>query len=294
MSIDLHTHSTASDGTVPPADLMAAAPAAGVSVIALTDHDSTGGWDEAATALPPGLTLVPGAEISCRYPVPVAGGGTTRVAVHLLALLFDRAEPAFAAARESLRVSRSSRGRRIVGRLQQAGYDVDWARVRALAAGAPVGRPHLARALVEIGAVRDVPEAFVRLLESTGPYYEPKADLDAVHAIEMVRAAGGVPVLAHPFAHRRGPCVDRAAVAVMRDAGLLGIEVDHPDHDPTARADAAAIAGTLGLIGTGSSDYHGTNKPTALGIETTAPAAYHRIVDAAGGARPITAIACRP
>lgn len=286
MNIDLHTHSSASDGTTPPDDLVRQAALAGLDVLALTDHDTTAGWDDAIAALPPGLALVPGAEISCVYADTARGP----IAVHLLALLFDRGDIAFAAARCGLRESRLLRGRHIVDRLVAGGFDLDWDRVLTISAGAPVGRPHIALGLVEIGAASSVPDAFARLLGSDGPYYVRKADLDVIDAIALVRGAGGVPVFAHPFAHRRGRVLDEAAIAGMARAGLLAIEVHHPDHDAVAREHAREIADRFGLVGTGSSDFHGSNKTTPLAAERTDPAAYHRIVELASGARPVVAV----
>ncbi len=282
MAIDLHTHSTASDGTVAPADLMVEAAAAGLSVVALTDHDTTAGWDDAAAALPPGLTLVPGAEISCVYV-----GADGPISVHLLALLFDRGDQPFAQARAGLRESRSGRGRQIVDKLRADDFPIDWAQVERIAGGAPVGRPHIARALVASGAASDVPDAFARLLFSGSPYYVRKVDLPIMQAIALVRAAGGVPVFAHPFAHRRGRVVGDEVIEAMTAAGLAGIEVDHPDHDDESRAHAARLAARLGLIGTGSSDYHGTNKTTPIAACTSDPASYAAIVELATGAEPI-------
>jgi 3',5'-nucleoside bisphosphate phosphatase len=276
--IDLHTHSTASDGTTPPGELMRLAADAGLDVVGLTDHDTIEGVDAAAAALPAGLTLVPGAEISCTY------GG---VSLHLLAYLFDPAEPALDEAMRALRESRVGRAERMVRRLEQDGTGVTWQRVRALAGGT-VGRPHVARALVELGHVGSVGEAFSpQWLGTHGRYWEPKLELDVVHGVRLVVGAGGVAVFAHPAAVRRGRTVGDDVVVAMAEAGLTGLEVDHVDHDEPARRHLRGLAGELGLLTTGSSDFHGDNKPVVLGENTTSPQAYAALLARATGAEPI-------
>ncbi len=278
--IDLHTHSTASDGTALPAAVVQEAAAAGLDVVALTDHDTTQGWVEAAAALPAGLSLVRGAELSA-----VHGG----VSLHLLAYLFDPDEPVLAAALGELRDARVRRAELMARALEAAGTGVTWARVQELAQGT-VGRPHLARALIEQGHVGSVAEAFTsQWIGADGPYWVPREDLDAVTAIALVRDAGGVTVLAHPRASARGDTVDDAAVAELAVAGLLGLEVDHVDHDEQARADLAGLAADLGLLMTGSSDFHGASKPVRLGAHLTSPAAYERLVSAATGVEVLAA-----
>jgi 3',5'-nucleoside bisphosphate phosphatase len=274
MRIDLHAHTTASDGTDTPAELVAAAVAAGLDVLAVTDHDSTSGWAPALAARPRGLTIVPGAEFSCVYHDPDG----RRVGLHLLGYLFDPDDAALRAERFRLRESRRHRARIIVDRLAADGYPIAWHRVQALAGRGAVGRPHIGRALVEAGTVPDVATAFAELLSSRGKYYEHKADLEVFRAIELVRGAGGLPVFAHPLARRRGPVVADETVAAMAAAGLVGLEVDHPDHDAADRDHAAALARDLGLVPTGSSDYHGTNKATGLAACTTTPEAYERLL----------------
>ena len=283
MRIDLHAHTTASDGTDTPAQLVAAAVAAGLDVLAITDHDTTRGWAQALDVRPAGLTIVPGAEFSCVH--HDAQGG--RVSLHLLGYLFDPDNAALRAERSRLRESRLARAREMVDRLAADGYRITWERVGALADGGAVGRPHIGRALVESGAVPDVSAAFTELLSSRGKYYVRKADTDVFDGIRLVRAAGGLPVFAHPIARRRGPVVGDEVIAAMADAGLVGLEVSHPDHDAADREHAAALARELGLIGTGSSDYHGNNKTTRLGACTTDPEAYERLLALPSARSPI-------
>ena len=274
--IDLHAHSTASDGTDSPAAVVATAAAAGLDVVALTDHDTTAGWDEAAAALPAGTALVRGAEFSCVVPGPA---GTAEISVHLLGYLFDPAHPAIVAEQARLRAERHERLRLMTERMAAAGFPVDIDTVFALMPeGASAGRPHLARALVGAGVVASVDEAFAKLLYTGSPYYVKKVDTPAATAVGMVRAAGGVAVFAHPLARRRGRVVDEQAIAALAAAGLAGLEVDHPDHSPEDRALLRGLAGELDLVTTGSSDYHGTNKTTPIGAETTDPAQFEALL----------------
>ncbi len=277
--IDLHTHSNVSDGTDTPAGVMAAAAAAQLSVVALTDHDTTGGWDDAAAALPSGTALVRGAEFSCVVPGPDGDGVEGDIPVHLLGYLFDPTHPAIVAEQARLRAARDVRVRRMIERMAAAGFPVDVATVYALLPeGSTAGRPHLARALVAAGVVASVDEAFATLLHRGGPYYVEKVDTPGVAAVEMVRAAGGVAVFAHPLARRRGRVVDERAIAELATAGLAGLEVDHPDHVAADRALLRGLAAELDLVVTGSSDYHGTNKTTPIGAETTDPDQFEALV----------------
>lgn len=285
MRIDLHTHSTASDGTDTPAELVRVAAAAGLDVVALTDHDTTRGWEAALAALPAGLTLVRGVEMSCTRTEPDG----RRVSLHLLAYLARPEGSALEREWERLRVSRHDRAREMVGRMARDGYPITWEQVERLADGAPIGRPHLGRALVEAGVVPDVDSAFRDLLSSRRPYYVRKVDTDVFDAIALVREAGGLPVFAHPIATRRGPVVADETVAAMAEAGLVGLEVDHPDHGPDDRAHAAALAARLDLVATGSSDYHGSNKRTPIAARTTDPEQYERLLALPAALRPVTA-----
>ena len=275
--IDLHCHSTASDGTLTPAELVTAGAAAGLDVLAITDHDTTGGWAAAAQARPDGLRLVRGAELSCRW-----YGVQPAIALHLLAYLFDPAEPHLAEDLARLRENRERRAERIVGLLRTAGVDITWAEVQRYAAGGSVGRPHIAQALIRAGLVGSTNEAFAsRWLGSR--YFVPKADLDVFEAVRAVLQAGGVPVFAHPRATKRGRVVPDSLIEDLAAIGLFGLEADHEDHSPAEREQIRALANRLGLVVTGSSDFHGTHKTVRLGAFQTSPEAYEKIVTAATG-----------
>ncbi len=273
MRIDLHTHSTASDGTQSPGDVVRAAHAAGLAVVALTDHDSTAGWTEAAeVAHELGIVLVPGVELSCQ-----AGG----IGVHLLSYLHDRDDPAVAAELDRIRGDRLSRARRMVERIAED-FPLDFSDVLAQATdGATVGRPHIADALVARGHVASRDEAFASVLRNGSRYYVRHYAPDAVEAVRLVRAAGGVPVMAHPRAGRRGRVVSTEVIATMARAGLAGLEVDHRDHLPGEREELRALASDLGLLVTGSSDYHGSGKQNEIGEHLTRPEVYEAILDQA-------------
>ncbi|WP_327369712.1 PHP domain-containing protein [Streptomyces sp. NBC_01217] len=279
MRIDLHTHSTASDGTDSPAELMRAAAAAGLDVVALTDHDTVRGHAEAIAALPQGLTLVTGAELSCRI---------DGVSLHMLAYLFDPDEPELARERELVRDDRVPRARTMVGKLQALGVPVEWEQVARIAGDGSVGRPHIATALVELGVVETVSDAFTpEWLANGGRAYAEKHELDPFDAIRLVKAAGGVTVFAHPLAVKRGEVVPESSIAQLAAAGLDGIEVDHMDHDEPTRARLRGLAKELGLLATGSSDYHGSRKTVRLGEYTTDPEIYGEITRRATGAFPV-------
>ncbi|HEX2418172.1 MAG TPA: PHP domain-containing protein [Micromonosporaceae bacterium] len=281
MRIDLHTHSTISDGTLDPAELVAAAARAGLDVVALTDHDSTAGWQPARDSLPPGLTLLPGLELSCRW-----YGGSPAIGLHLLGYLVDPEHPGLAEELSRIRSSRDRRAERIVALLRADGIDVTWQEVRAYAVGGVVGRPHLAQALVRRGLVESVPAAFAP--EWLGRRYRiPKQDPDVFEGLRLILDAGGVAVLAHPRAHRRGAVAPDELIAELAAAGLFGLEADHPDHGPAERDQIRQLAVGLGLVVTGSSDFHGGNKLTRLGENTTDPEAYQRILAAARGGVPV-------
>lgn len=286
MRIDLHTHSTSSDGTLSPAELIAAASATGLDVVALTDHDSTAGWGEAAAALahvPSPLRLVRGMEMST-----VARGEDGRpVPVHLLAYLFDPDHAAFAAERGRLRAERGARVRTMAERMAADGLPVDPDEILA-GAGPSAGRPHLARALLEGGVVSSIGEAFDHYLATTGPYFVDKQDTDIADAVTLIARAGGVSVIAHPLARARGRLIDLDHVRELADparagGALGGIEIDHPDHSAADRATLEDLADELGVLRTGSSDFHGENKTTRLGDNLTAPEQYEALVARATG-----------
>ncbi|MFJ4951161.1 PHP domain-containing protein [Streptomyces sp. NPDC088760] len=279
MRIDLHCHSTASDGTDTPAELVRKASAAGLDVVALTDHDTTRGYGEAVAALPEGLTLVTGAELSCRI---------DGVSMHLLAYLFDPEEPALLAERELVRDDRVPRAKGMVAKLNELGVPVTWEQVERIAAGGSVGRPHVASALVELGVVPTVSDAFTEeWLADGGRAFVEKHETDPFEAVGLVKAAGGVCVFAHPAAAKRGRTVPEYRIAELAEAGLDGIEVDHMDHDADARDRLRGLAKELGLLVTGSSDYHGSRKTVALGAYTTDPEVYGEITRRATGAFPV-------
>jgi predicted metal-dependent phosphoesterase TrpH len=285
--IDLHTHSRASDGTDSPAELVRAAAAAGLDVVALTDHDTAAGWDEAArTATEVGVSLVRGMELSTRY----AGRG-----VHLLAYLPDPSYAPLAEELDKILVGRSGRLPAIVAALQGHGVDVTEEDVhRAAGEAVAAGRPHVADALVELGHVRDRGQAFRDLLDPGRPGYVNRYASALVEAIGLVREAGGVSVVAHPWGRPGRSVLGPDALAELRAVGLAGIEVDHQDHDPATRAELRGLARDLDLVVTGSSDHHGLGKVDHdLGVNTTAPDQFERLLalaaaaaDASGRAAP--------
>ena len=278
MRADLHSHSTASDGTDPPAEVMRRARAAGLDAIALTDHDTVAGHDAARAALPPGLTLVPGMELSCRL---------DDHSVHLLGYLFDPADPELAAETARIRESRLRRAEEMVQRLAELGAPVTWEQVTALAAGGVVGRPHVARALAEAGVIESPGQAFgPDWIGTGGRAYVPRYALDPARAIALIRAAGGVSVLAHPRA--RGWMVPDDVIAGLATAGLSGIEVRHPDQDRGQRTALQVLAARLSLVASGGSDDHGALTGYRIGSDTIAPDAYERLMSQATGAVPVT------
>ena len=272
MRIDLHTHSRASDGTDTPAELVQAAVRAGLDVLAITDHDTADGWDEAAVAAAEaGLTLVPGMEISTRH----RGRG-----VHLLAYLPDPTYPPLAAELRKVLNGRASRVPTMVARLNELGIDIGADDVRRASAGAVAsGRPHIADALVTLGVVRDRTEAFDRYLGWGRPAHVDRYAAPLEDVIRAVAGAGGVSVIAHPWGRSGLGRPDESTLAELRAAGLAGVEVDHQDHDAAARDRLRAMARNLGLVATGSSDYHGAGKTDHdLGCNATDPAELERLL----------------
>ncbi|WP_404381242.1 PHP domain-containing protein [Knoellia locipacati] len=277
MRIDLHTHSTASDGTQSPADVIAASKKAKLGMVALTDHDTTAGWEEAVgAAVREGIRLVRGIEISC---------SRAHRSIHLLGYLPNPDDPRLVIELARARDSRVSRMDRMVERMAADGIPVSVEGVRAqLAPGATLGRPHLADALAAAGVVADRDEAFRDLLHDGSKYYVGHYAPDPVAAIRLVRGAGGVPVLAHPFA-TRGATVTDELVEELAAAGLAGLEVHHRDHTKADVERALRLARRHGLVVTGSSDYHGTGKLNRLGERTTEPRQWSRIVEQSSGVK---------
>jgi predicted metal-dependent phosphoesterase TrpH len=284
MRIDLHAHTTCSDGTYGPNDLVAMAEAAGLNVIAITDHDTTQGWSEARRALRYGVeagtwssiqTVVPGIEISCKL---------HGVGLHMLGYLFDPDHAELAESLAEIRESRVNRAEAMTRKAAELGAPITWERVQQIAGDGVVGRPHVASALVEAGVVDSIDDAFGPLwLGEGGRARVEKLDMDPLRAIALVKAAGGVTVMAHPQARRRGPVVADADIAAFAAAGMDGIEMNHPDHDAEEREHVRGLAKDLGLLTTGSSDWHGRRKQTPLGVETTDPEVFEALVDAASG-----------
>jgi hypothetical protein len=276
MRADLHVHSNASDGTDPPAEVMRRAAQAGLDVVALTDHDTVAGHAEAraAAGIQGSVTLLPGMELS---------GRLDGRSLHLLAYLFDPDQPELAAELARIRDDRVIRARAMVARLAGLGVDISWDQVAEIAGQAVVGRPHIARAMTASGAIASPREAFTRdWIADGGRAYVGRYALDPVRAIGLVRAAGGVTVLAHPRAGR-DTFVSDEQVAGLAAVGLAGLEVRHPDQSATKRVGLLALAHDLGLVATGGSDDHGSLTGYRLGAETTPADAYDALVS---GARP--------
>lgn len=272
MRIDLHTHSNRSDGTDTPAGLVHAAAELELTVVALTDHDATVGWDEAAEAADQaGIELVRGIEISTKL------DGTS---VHLLGYEFDPTHPALLAELDKVLRSREQRVPQVVRLLADQGMPITLEEVQAQAEGAPaIGKPHIADALVEAGHIAHRDDAFHGLLDDQGSANVEKYGIPLAQAIELLQDAGGTVVIAHPWARESIEVLTPEALAGLVESGLDGIEVDHNDHAPTVRAQLRQIAADLDLAVTGSSDYHGTGKGPEffLGCNTTAPDQFERL-----------------
>ena len=259
---------------------MARAAAAGLDMIALTDHDTVAGIAEAASALQPGLSLIPGMELSCRR---------DGHSVHLLGYLFDPGHDEFAARVQAIRQSRVERARAMVARLNELGAPVTWEQVNAIAGGGVIGRPHIARAMIEAGAISSIDEAFTPdWIGPGGRAHVSRYALDPADAIALVHAAGGVTSLAHPLAVTRGWMVPDDLIADLALAGLDGVEVAHPDHDPAQRDQLRTVARRLGLAASGGSDDHGELTGDRIGCESTGQDDLDRLLERATGAPVIT------
>lgn len=270
---DLHMHTTASDGTLAPAAMAALCRQAGLAAMAVTDHDTTAGLAAAADACAAlGLRFVPGVELSCTVP-----GGE----VHVLGYLCDAGHGPLAELLSRMRAGRIARAERAVARLRQAGYAIDLERVLALGQEA-VGRPHIAMALVEAGYAASVREAFDRFLGHGRAGYVPRARLAPGEAVAAIRGAGGVPVVAHP-----GLIGDDKWVNALIEAGALGLEAYHPDHDAAQAARYARWAAERGLLVTGGSDSHGGqgSRPVRPGDVRVSLAAVENLEAAAAAVR---------
>ena len=275
MRIDLHTHSTASDGTQPPAEVVSSAAEAGLDVLALTDHDTTTGWEAAAAAATHhGIALVRGIEVSCQH---------EGISIHLLGYLHDPASPGLLAELDRSRASRATRAQRIVDLLSRD-LPLTWDEVlEQIKPGATVGRPHIADAMVAKGIVASRDLAFADYLYDGSPCFVAHYAPDPVEAVRLLGEAGGVAVMAHPFAGSRGPVVDDTVIEAMAAAGMAGLEVHHRDHSGDQVRHGLDLAASLGLFVTGSSDYHGAGKPNLLGENTTDPMVLQRIEHLATG-----------
>jgi predicted metal-dependent phosphoesterase TrpH len=255
--IDLHTHTTCSDGTDRPRELVNKAIVQGLEVLGISDHDTTSGWEEATQALRGTLQLVLGAEISCLT--------TDGISVHMLGMLFDPNHMEMQTMLEETRDGRLPRMRKMIEKMRAEGMDISIEDVKnAMPAGATMGRPHLADALVAKKIIKSRDEAFVDLLHNDSRFYVSHAAPTPVEAIALIRRAGGVAVIAHPCASLRGQVLKTEDFADLVAAGLNGIEVDHRDQNPDERATLRLIAQELDLVVTGSSDYHGTGKLNSL------------------------------
>jgi predicted metal-dependent phosphoesterase TrpH len=281
---DLHVHSNASDGTDPPAEVMSRAAQAGLDVVALTDHDTVAGHAQARRSLPESLTLVPGMELSCRL---------ENRSLHLLAYLFDPDDPDLAAQTQRIRDDRVLRAQAMVDRLIDLGVPITWDDVAAIAGSAVVGRPHIARAMAASGAIASPDQAFTReWIADGGRAYVDRYALEPARAIGLVRAAGGVAVVAHPRANSEGGrgggwVVTDEQIAGLAAAGLAGVEVFHPDQPEPEQASLLGLTRDLGLIATGGSDDHGSLTGHRIGSYTAAPGAYESLIAQATGSRPV-------
>jgi len=277
-AIDLHTHSSVSDGTETPTQLVRAAVASDLAAVAITDHDSTAGWQEAfAAAAGTGLTVIPGMELSTNY---------GPASVHMLAYLFDPSNGDIISETARIRDGRLHRAERIVEKIA-ADYDLTWDDVLAQSVdGGTLGRPHIADALVAKGHVANRSAAFESILHWRGGYYEKYYAPSPLEGVRMIVAAGGVPVLAHPATHGKYRTMDDAVIKQLVDEGLFGLEVYHRDNTDDGKRWLLKLAAKFGLAVTGSSDYHGLGKPNRLAENTTAPSVLENLIARGTGSAP--------
>lgn len=277
--IDLHTHTTASDGTDTPFAMLAKAKKAGITTVAMTDHDTVAGWREVRSRrseIPEGLTIVPGAELSTRTELGMS--------VHIVALLFDSNDQQLASLLAKVRDDRIPRMEKMVEKLQAGGYQITMQDVEsAKPVGATLGRPHLADALVINGVVASRDEAFLELLHNNSPFHVSHWAPNPSEAIKAIAAAGGVSILAHPFAEKRGAVLSFAEVAELAAVGLNGIERNKRDQDEAAHTKIDQLASQYGLIKVGSSDYHGSARANQLGEEDTPALLWEYLASKASG-----------
>ena len=280
--IDLHTHTTCSDGTDSPRELVNKAIVQGLQVLGISDHDTTSGWEEATQTLRGSLQLALGAEISC-----LTHDG---ISVHMLGMLFDPLHVEMQQVLEETRDGRLPRMRKMIEKMRSEGMDISIEDVvSAMPEGATMGRPHLADALVAKKIVKSRDEAFVELLHNDSRFYVSHAAPTPVEAISLIRRAGGVAVIAHPFASHRGEILKAEDFSELVAVGLNGIEVDHRDQNPDERAMLRMIARELNLVVTGSSDYHGTGKLNSLAENHTSREQWEKLEAQANARRVVTA-----
>ena len=280
--IDLHTHTNCSDGTDSPRELVNKAIVQGLEVLGISDHDTTSGWKEATETLRGSLKLALGSEISCLT--------TDGISVHMLGLLFDSEHAEMQQVLEETRDGRLPRMRKMIEKMRAEGMDISMADVeQAMPAGATMGRPHLADALVAKKIVKSRDEAFIDLLHNESRFYVSHAAPTPAEAIALIRRAGGVAVIAHPFASHRGQILKAEDFSELVAAGLNGIEVDHRDQNPDERAMLRSIAKELDLVVTGSSDYHGTGKLNSLAENHTHREQWEKLESQADARRVVSA-----
>jgi predicted metal-dependent phosphoesterase TrpH len=259
VGIDLHIHSTASDGTLTPAEILFRARFLGIRAIAITDHDSVDGSRAAlSSGIPAGLEFVSGVEISASPPPFVGTPGS----FHILGYAFDPEYGGLRGALEHLQAARRQRNPKILERLRRLGIDISLESVRTVAGDGQLGRPHIARILVERGFAQSIDAAFDRYLGTGKPAYVEKERIACARAIDIIHASGGLPVLAHPGLLKLGPnLLLEDLVARLKDIGLAGIEAFYPSHSPADTARFVELARRLDLVVTGGTDFHGDIKP---------------------------------